>query len=162
MTALEFNLDSFLATGNPIYAWWAYKWARDMGEPIPDAVLEYLDSAAAGINAISAKPPEQPKQRLKKVAKALRLDSKSFTDYHKEQRHGRFIRLLEESYFLWLDKYGDDPHGWEDSELKSLSEQASISKSTGKRLFDKFMKRRKILIEKKVSDLPKRGTVFDK
>lgn len=155
--AIRSNLKNFLGTGNPIYAWQAYKYARGSGEPIPEAVLAYLDTVAQNISEMARKttsdykkkkPPSDYKKRPKELAQALQIGAKNFTDYARNRRYARFERMLEESYCEWIDKYATPDgrttlHGWENSVLPDLSKQHGISKSTGKRLFDKFLERQK-------------------
>ena len=65
-------VDLFKKTGNPIYAWRAYRNARRLRTPIPDEVLQYLDGAADGIIYIADK--EVPaKNRPSHLAQALGL-----------------------------------------------------------------------------------------
>ena len=57
---------------NPIYAWKAFRMARISGQPIPDWILDYLDTVAVGILGLA---DEAPKDANKQLAKALGFSS---------------------------------------------------------------------------------------
>ena len=83
-------LDLFIETGNPIYAWRAYQNARRLGVPVPDEILQYIDSVADGIIKTAINSPA-PKDRPNALARALGLSKKgagpgsAFTEYTERQ-----------------------------------------------------------------------------
>lgn len=140
---LQRNIDQFKATGNPIYAWWAYRRARQLGEPIPPEILEHFDGIAEAILTIASGPPADPKKRPIDIAKGLGLHtSQPFNDYRKDQKYVRFLALVEDSLSTWLEKYGEK-RGWADSELRVLAKQAGIGKSTADDLLQKHFERQR-------------------
>jgi hypothetical protein len=54
---LEFEEQEFQRTGNPVYAWGAYRTARAARLPVPDWVLGYLDGAADMLARLALEPP---------------------------------------------------------------------------------------------------------
>ena len=151
-----YNIDQFKATGNPIYAWWAYRHARNKGEQIPTEVLEYLDGVADSILLIASKHRKvsslDPKMRRVEIVNALGLSTiKLFNAYERDQKHLMFISKMEDSLCAWLDK-NDTKHGWEDSVLPALAKENDMSKSTARRLFKDYLNRERNLANLHLTD----------
>lgn len=144
---LKRNLKFFNATRNPIYAWWAYKRARQENRPIPEEVLAYLDKIADTVVGLAAGQKADPKKRPLDIAKGMGLGtSQPFTHYKRDRRYVRFLSLAENSLCEWIDKY-DTGRGWANSELEDIAKQAGIGKTTADGLVKKHFKNKKAIAE---------------
>ena len=151
-----YNLEQFKATGNPIYAWWAYRHARNNGEQIPTEVLEYFDGVADSLLLIASEHRKasslDPKMRRVEIVRALGLSTTNpFNAYERDQKYLMFISKMEDSLCAWLGE-NDTKHGWEDSLLPELAKEHDISKSTARRLFEEYLKRERKLANAQLPD----------
>jgi hypothetical protein len=130
---VEKNINLFLETKNPLYAWKAIEHARGFNYPIPNELLNFLFETAHAIIKIAQNPP-RPAQRPLAIAKALKLhktgagQGSAFTDYSRRLQDRKLALVTAEK----IDYYGPEKA---DYAFDDIAKEHGISKSTVRRNF---------------------------